>query len=371
MKQRSRALLASIALMLAAAPALSQALPDTGISGVYEVMVGARDAQPLIKYFAEFGFAVVEDAEYSREQAQALYGVPSGLKSYRLRNHGIDSHGLLRVLEWAEPTGPGVGYAPPETVGQRLAVMRTLDIFRLADVFTDARHKGEPWLVTPPVYDDLYGLSDKTPDFFDRRVGVREGAVYGELFNHVFYQRYGYVIPGYGTIEAQTPLQTSEFTHHDFVIKGDIAEVTRHYSDVLGLRAESEPQLDGDWRNGPRTVFDMGPGVTHGYVGFVSPNNICGKLKFFAPTDIVRDRSDRQHPGQLGITLHSLRTPRLSLVHELALEHHLGPSAIIRNEFDENSFAFTGPDGVTWQIIEGAASSHTPKTKLEFVTTGN
>ena len=84
----------------------------------------------------------------------------------------------------------------------------------------------------------------------------------------------------------------------------------------------------------------------------------------------MRDRSDRQHPGQFGITLHSFRTPRLALVHQLARDHQLSPSAIVRNEFGEKSFGFTGPDGVTWQIIEGASTSHTPKTKLEFVTTG-
>lgn len=227
-------------------------LPDTGISGVYEVMVGTDDLDGTLEYFAEFGFRPVADGRLGTEQAEAKYGVPSALKSVRLQNGAIDTHGLVRVLAWETPLGPGVGYAPPETVGQQMAVMRTEDIFRLQDVYTDARTAGEKWFMTPPVYDDLYGMSDKTPDFFNRRVGVRESAVYGERFNHVFYQRYGYQIPGYGTVSADAPLRTSEFTHHDFIIKGDITQVTRHYSEVLGLRAENDAEAQNGSSTGHR-----------------------------------------------------------------------------------------------------------------------
>ena len=96
-----------------------------------------------------------------------------------------------------------------------MAVMRTQDIVRLADIFSDLREKsGKPYLLAGPVYDDLYNATEGNPTIKNRRVGVREMGVYGQDFNHVFFQRYGYTIPGYGTIADSSPLRTSEFTHH-------------------------------------------------------------------------------------------------------------------------------------------------------------
>jgi len=347
--------------------AAEQVLPETGISGVYEVMVGTDDAEAQIAYFGEFGFTVVATEKLSAKQAKRIYGVDSALSSYRLQNGEIDSHGLLRILAWDKVLGEGVGIAPPETVGQRMAVMRTEDVYRLDDVYTDMRNKGgEPWLVTNPVYDDLYGMSEGKPSLHNRRVGVREEGMYGTMFNHVFFQRYGYRIPGYGTIGDHSPLRTSEFTHHDFNVKGDLNVVTAYYSEVLGMKSENEPTIDGEWQAGPRKVFQMEPGEGHWYRGFVSPNNICGKLKFFSAVDpdFVRDRSDRQRVGEKGITLHSFTTPKLDYVHGLASKADLQPSKIMKNEFQERSFLFTGPDGVSWQIIAASPTKNKPLKKL-------
>ncbi|MGI9229643.1 MAG: hypothetical protein ACR2P9_07280 [Gammaproteobacteria bacterium] len=349
-------------------------LPDTGISGVYEVMVGTDDAEAQLAYFAEFGFTVKQKAELSAKQAQKIYGVKSALTSIRLQNGEIDSHGLLRILQWQQPLGDGVGYAPPETIGQRMAVMRTLDIFRIHDVFLDLRHKaGEPWLSTPPVFDDLYGLDEGEISIQKRRVGVRENAVYGQDFNHVFFQRYGYTIPGYGSINKNAPLQTSEFTHHDFIVNGDLAVITDHYATVLGLKPENDPVIDGDWQKGPQQVFQMPLGTSHWYRGFVSPNNICGKLKFFSALDpgTARDRSTAQRIGAKGITLHSLYTTKLKYVHKLARQHGLRPSSITQNEFGETSFLFTGPDGVSWQILQAPQPKNRPRTVFNLESSNN
>ncbi|MCS6967350.1 MAG: hypothetical protein RMJ44_02900 [Cytophagales bacterium] len=346
-------------------------LPDTGISGVYEVMVGTDRPQYHIRYFREFGFRVVDSASLTAAQAKAIYGVDSPLKSYRLQNGEVDSHGLLRLLAWEKPLGPGVGYAVPETIGQRMAVMMTKDIMRLVDIYKLERENGEKWLPIEPIFDDLYNLSSGKPSFFNRPIGVRETAIYGEWFVHVFFQRYGYTIPGYGTINPEAPLQTSEFTHHDFIIKGDMETVTRYYSQALGLQPEEPaPVIDGDWQKGPRRVFDMPPGYSHYYRGFVSPNNICGKLKFFVPRAPKPDHSQHQRIGELGITLHSLWTPKLRMVYDLLKKQGIQPSAIQQNEFGENSFIFTGPDGVSWQIIEKTSTKFKPVTKREFILTG-
>lgn len=360
--------------LLCTVPVFSAPLPDTGISGVYEVVIGTADATPVLEYFNQFGFREIKRKQLKAAQAKSLYGVDSAAVSIRLQNGDVDAHGLLRIIEWKNGLGAGVGFAPPETVGQRMAVMRTQDIFRLHDIFNDARASGEPWMVTEPVYDDLYDMTDKEPlNILNRRTGVREMAVYGDLFNHVFFQRYGYTIPGYGTIGEDSPLQTSEFTHHDFIIDGDIEAVTDYYESVFGLRQENAAVIDGEWQVGPKTVFNMAPGASHWYIGFVSPNDISGKLKFFVARDRdnARDRSERQRPGYDGITMHTLWTPKLEFVHKLADNAGLKPTAIDNNEFDEKSFVLQGPDGSSWQIIARDRSSLAPVRHLKFETTDN
>ncbi len=342
-------------------------LPDTGISGVYEVMMGVEDPEYAIKYFAEFGFSVVDSAELGEEEAKNLYGVASKLKSFRLQNGEIDSHGLLRILVWDKPLGRGVGYAPPETIGQRMAVMRTNDIIRLVDVYKAARDAGEPWLPIEPIADDLFGLDDKKKDFFNRPVIVRETGVYGEFFNHVFFQRYGYHIPGYGTIGEHSTLKTSEFTHHDFIIQLEDIRQMNYLQTALGIKAEEDPSIAGDWLKGPKRVFQFAPGDTHWYWGFVSPNNICGKLKFFVPLGNKLDRSAQQRPGELGITLHSFYTSKLDMVYELVTkDSNLKSTKIQKNEFGERCFVFSGPAGCHWQIIEKMSTQNPPVKELKF-----
>jgi len=342
------------------------AIPDTGISGVYEVMHGVESADFSIKYFNAYGFTVVDSTTLSAEKAFALYGVRSALTSYRMQNGDIDSHGLLRLLVWKNPLGRGVGYAPPETIGQRMAVMRTLDIFRLTDIYQAARDANQKWLAIEPIADDLFGLDDKKKDFFNRPVIVRETGIYGAFFNHVFFQRYGYHIPGYGTIGEHSELKSSEFTHHDFIVKGDVNDLI-YLQTVLGLKAEKPPVLDGDWQKGPQRVFQMSPGDSHWYQGFVSPNNICGKLKFFIPIGNKADRSAYQRPGELGITLHSFYVPKLDKVLKLVNEDKsLKASKVQKNEFGESCFNFIGPLGCTWQIIEKSQTKHQPLKELKF-----
>ncbi|MFM8361376.1 MAG: hypothetical protein ACKOA4_01640, partial [Haliscomenobacter sp.] len=117
-------------------------LPETGISGLYEVFFAASDATYAKRYFGEYGFTVVDSTELTAAEALKMYGVPSRLKAYRLQNGEIDSHGLLRLWIWDQPLGPGVGYAPPETIGSRMAVMKTKDIMRIYDIYSAARDGG-------------------------------------------------------------------------------------------------------------------------------------------------------------------------------------------------------------------------------------
>lgn len=351
----------------------SESLPDTGVSGVYEVMIGTDDAETLLKYLRQFGFRQIDKGQIVAEKSLALYGVDSGLTSYRMQNGHTDSHGLIRVLEWENLLGTGVGYAQPETVGQRMMVMRTADIFRIYDAFADGRKAGQKWLPTSPVYADLYAMTEGKPDALNRRVGVREMAIYGELFNLVLFQRYGYVIKGYGSITPDSPLQTSEITHNDFIIAGntaaDMHSQTDYYRDVFGFKPEGPVVLDGDWQDGPKVVFNMAEGASHYYRGFVSPNNISGKLKFFVNPDQRPDRSAFQKPGYAGITLHSLFAEKPELINQLAQQQGIHTTATQQNEFGEQSFVLRGPDGSSWQILPKPKLTTPVVTELNFTTT--
>jgi hypothetical protein len=350
---------------------LGMSLPNTGIGGVYEVMVGTDDAARMIRYFGEFGFTVTDSAVFTEAQALKLYRVPSALKSYRMQNGEIDSHGLLRLLVWQKPLGPGVGYTEPETVGSRMSVMKTDDIMRIYDVFHMLRtQRQERWLPTEPYFDDPLGINaNQGLDFFKRPVGVRENAIYGDFFTHVFFQRYGYTIPGYGTVNPKANLKTSELTHHDFFIRIDSMAQLSYLQTVLGLRMEKKPEIDGDWLRGARAVFLMPQGYSHWYVGFVSPNNICGKLKFFMPRGAKPDRQANQRPGEMGITLHSFTVPDIASLHARVTAAKLNPTPVLPDEFGEPSFTFRGPEGTTWQIIEKKESKNKPVTKLQIVRT--
>ena len=348
---------------------IGDSIPNTGISGIYEACIATDKPAYHLAYFAEFGFRATDSATVTREQAVKLYGVPSALKSYRLQNGDIDAHGLIRLLVWQKPLGEGVGYSEPETIGSRMMVMKTKDIVRLTDIFKMLRfEKQQKWLPTEPLFDDPLRINKNgETDFFKRPVGVRENAVYGEYFTHVFFQRYGYEIPGYGTINANTPLKTSELTHHDWFIKVDSMQQLMYLQTALGLKAEKEPEIDGDWLKGPKAVFQMKDGYTHWYQGFVSPNNICGKLKFFVPRGPKPNQSARQRIGELGLTLHSFYTKKLDYVYLLIKRHGIKTAEIANNEFGERSFVFRGPEGANWQIIERLADpKNLPETKTVF-----
>lgn len=345
---------------------------DSGISGVYEVVLAVEDVPYSIQYWNQYGFRVIDSVQISEDAAYRLYGVRSKLKTYRLQNGDIDSHGLLRLWKWEKHTGPGVGYSEPETIGSRMAVMKTNDIMRLYDVYDFLRQNKKPWLPTEPITDDLFGLNKGDRDFLKRPVLVRENAVYGEYFNHVFFQRYGYEIPGYGTIHPDTPLKTSEFTHHDWIIPGKDMESLKYIVEVLGFKAEGKPEVNGDWQKGPKRVFAMRDGYTHLYQGFVSPNNICGKLKFFIPLAPKPDRSEYQQIGQLGLTMHTLFAPNIQKIYDKAKTYPgLKVDAITKNELGETSFILKDSVGVTWQIIQKAKTQNQPKTKVDFTFTNN
>lgn len=73
---------------------------QTGVSGVYEVMVATENLQAAIKHFELFGFRVIQDEEINSRQAESIDAVASYLHSVRMQNADVDAQGLIRILGW-------------------------------------------------------------------------------------------------------------------------------------------------------------------------------------------------------------------------------------------------------------------------------
>jgi hypothetical protein len=114
----------------------------------------------------------------------------------------------------------------------------------------------------------------------------------------------------------------------------------------------------------------MADGASHWYRGFVSPNDISGKLKFFVSPDNRPDRSYGQALGHKGITAHSVYAKDIQVIYQLAKKHQLNITSIQTNEYKEQAFVINGPDGSVWQVIQKKQAKNQPKKTLEFVKTG-
>ncbi len=117
-----------------------------------------------------------------------------------------------------------------------------------------------------------------------------------------------------------------------------MAEVANYYSEALGLKPEKPIEIDGDWLKGPKQVFQMLDGYSHYYRGFVSPNNICGKLKFFITRGIKPDMYEHQRVGEMGMTLHSFFTNKLFMVYDLIKSRELCHRKFKKTSITNNLF---------------------------------
>ena len=232
---------------------------------------------------------------------------------------------------------------------------------RLADVFGDLREQaGEPWLLAGPVYDDLM-----TPQL------AIQPSVTGVLASG----RWAFMSKTSTVFFSATVTQFRATVR--LAITAPCAPAKNHASSLAATSMRSPPTSDvlassrrvrpSSMANGnrPKAVFQMGQGRSHWYRGFVSPNNICGKLKFFS-VDGLHEADDRSHraPWRVGDCLHSVWTPNLD-GHELAREHDIEVTDIARNEFGEESFVLSGPDGATWRVI-GAMRRKTGNAGLSW-----
>ena len=329
--------------------------------GIYDIGVGVDDLDAAAEFWAACGYRRGPEGHLPAEQAKDLYGVDSALSSIRLL-HQDATAGLIRLMKWDKPTGPGLQMAPLRTHGCRWSVHRT-------DNIANAYVHGEIWrrqgnsihLVGPHYNFDLAKkMKDKKPF---REVLAASGDVL--LFlpeaQLVAMTRMNFSVPKYGTINTASPLRLSEGCHMALVVQGEDIGIFDFYEDVIGFKRYHQVDIEYEPGYMPSDMFHLTPEESFSEVDFDDPEagddpaeHLPGRLRCFImrspkPAD---DRLDRAQPGHLGYSLYTVRVGDVSAMHQKVTESsatHV--TGITGDEFDAPAFSFKAPDGFTWSVM--------------------
>jgi uncharacterized glyoxalase superfamily protein PhnB len=355
-----RLVLLLLGAVLVAWPGRAQEPPPIG--GVYEIGIGTTDAVPLIRYWEQFGYRVGPVDTLDAATAERLYGVRSDLRSIRLLHQDAD-HGLIRLMEWDEPTSEGLGTQSMKAEGTRWGTTLTDDVLRLANHAEAAEAAGASIRYVPPQWSQIYETGEAAP-FLGPMPGVREMMVLRPRARHVFYERFNYTIPHYGTVNENALFRTSQVTHVGVVIRDDDKEALRFYDQVLGLlRARDDNTVTYEEAKASRRIFDLEPGEQYTTTDFDDPRSSgtdfekmrSGRLKIirFPETTEMPTVYDRARPGALGMSLYTYRVRDLDAYHErVRTSDATAVTPVVENEFGERSFSFVAPDGYFWTLVE-------------------
>jgi catechol 2,3-dioxygenase-like lactoylglutathione lyase family enzyme len=339
--------------------------PDPAcIGGLHEVCVGVTDLATAAADFAAYGCRPAESGELDARTALALYGVDSSVRSLRLL-HGDADHGLVRLMQWAEPRNAGLGMGESlRCVGSRWGVRVTASVFNIVNHAERARAAGLPLTLIEPllaVIGEVSGTRTAQP-FREPIVGVREMVLLQPQYRQVFFERFGYESPLYGQIDHSSLLRTSQHTHFGLMIANDDAQVLDFYDEVLGLRRMLDEYTPYDNATGSRRIFGLEPGEGFHMVDFDDPasqpalgGRRSGKLKCvrFAADARIEHKLDQSRAGSLGYSLYCWRTLEIEALHTRVTRG--GGSQvtdILKDEFGRRGFTFFAPDGYHWMLLE-------------------
>ena len=335
---------------------------ESSIGGVYEVGVGTREPDLLIKYFERFGYRVGVKGKLSADDAEKLYGVKSKLKSIRLFHQDAD-HGLIRIMVWDKPRNEGLQMSRMNVLGNRWGAMLNGDIYNVQNHAEQAIADGEKVFQVPPIYAEIYKITENPKPFYERLAGVREMFLLRPETRQILFQRFGYNIPGYGKINPESYFKSSQITHFGMVIyKND--ENLKFYDEVLGLlRVKHNEDYNADYSDpSSRGIFSLEKHQKYGATDFDNPKSsknpleaLSGRLKiiWFSPESKLEDKTDYSRPGSLGYSVYTYRVKNIEEFHrKVRSSAASGVTRISKNEFGENSFSFVAPDGYYWTLLE-------------------
>ncbi len=335
---------------------------ETTIGGVYEVGIGATDEKPLIEYFERFGYKVGKKGKITAKQAKKLYNVNSELNSIRLYHQDAD-HGLIRIMVWDKPINEGLGLSNMKVIGNRCGAMLNGNIYNLQNHAEQAIRNGEKVFLVPPIYAEIYKITDNPKPFYENLAGVREMALIRPLTRQIIFQRFGYNIPKYGKINEDSYFKSSQITHFGMVVY-DNREDLDFYDKVLGLlRVKDKIEYESTIEDpSAKAVFSLEEHQTYTATDFDNPLSsknpmeaLSGRLKIirFSKGSKLEDKMEYSKPGSLGYSLYTYKVKDIEKYHQkVKMSKATEVTKIYVNEFGEKSFSFIAPDGYFWTLLE-------------------
>jgi hypothetical protein len=337
---------------------------STSIEGIYEVCIGVPDPIFAIQYWEQFGYRIDRMGELSAPVAQKLYGVNSALRSIRLAHQSAD-HGLIRLMTWHNPAHDGLGMGSMKVKGNRWATTLTADALSILNHIEEAEKAGLSVKYTNPHWEIIYNKERKSRPFIDPAIGVREMLLLQPWTRQVLFQRFGYTLPDYGQIDETSNFKTSQFTHMGMVIQDDSKETLKFYEEALGLlRVRDDVETSFESSLAGREIFDLKPGEKFFVTAFDDPRSSTtdfaaarsGRLYIIRFPDSLKLESQFElaKPGCLGMCLYTYRVRGLEVYCDrIKVSQAQNITDTVSNEFGEQSFSFTAPDGYFWTLLEG------------------
>lgn len=331
--------------------------------GILDVLIGVPDLVEAIGWWQAFGYRVGQGGSLDAGAAAGLYGHASAARAVRLFHQSAD-HGLVRLVEWQRPSGPGLGLAPFKVVGSRWSAAL---VARLAPVCAHAKYArlaGRPIRVHAPDFVPAPGTS-QVP--FGRPIsGAFEMALAQPLYRQVLFERVDADNPLYGQVNPGSLLRASQFTHCCVVTRGVPGAAFGFYDEALGLRRSGDfPLAWADIGSSGKDILALEPGEGFRLLKFDDPRSGAGPTKRsgrltlfdFGADSTQADRRADALPGALGHTLYTLRLLDLEAGKRVVeAAGGTGITATLRNEFGERGFLATAPDGVRWGFVAAADS---------------
>ena len=336
------------------------------VGGLYEIGVGVADLEAAMSFWQAFGYTPGPQGSLSAPKAMALYAVASDLTSVRLV-HQNAVHGLIRLLKWQRPTGPGLGHAAMRSTGSRWSVHRTQDIMNVFNHAEVARQQGIDVHLRGPlinVRSPARGFEQK-PFAGPVRASHNLQMTFPEA-RVVAMQRYNIAMAHYGTFATDSLCRTTEGCHMGLVVTGEDFSVFDFYADVLGFKVGKKVHIKYEPGYTPSDFFDLSPGEHFTECDFEDPisgdtpdTQLPGRLRAFLihnarPQPDLRRASQ---PGNLGYSLYTVRVKDLAATRVAVLAYTqqdgaTGVSDITPDEFGTPAFSFTAPDGYAWTALQ-------------------
>ena len=332
------------------------------IGGVYEIGVGVSDLHKAAAFWQAGGYRVGAEGQLAAQQAKALYGVESGVQSMQLR-HQNAAAGLIRLLKWDTPTGPGLNMAPLKTHGNRWSVHKTDDLLNAYVHGEVYRRQGNSIRLRAFEFNLNLGkkLDDKRP-FREVLSANSDLLLFLPDAQYILMTRINFDISKYGTTNPNCLLKASEGCHMALVIQGDDLSIFDFYEDVIGFKRRH--QVDICYQPGymPSDMLELSAGESFSEIDFDDPKageqpseHLPGRLRCFLlrSQSHLDDRLARAQPGNLGYSLYSFRCADITAMHQRVVNSAAtGVRQIIVDEFGTAAFAFTAPDGFAWLALE-------------------